>query len=415
MTPPSPPDATWPSVIRETRSWRTNPDQRGSNGLRPDRLDRMFTETTVEIPARIAALPVPAATADVLARNDAAVAAIASLEGRADHLAGLDGLLARTEAVASSRIERVYADLDDVARASIGEEAGETARSTVAAMRALRALSEACGLTSPLDEPKILAAHAALMGQDRLESEFAGRWRTQQNWIGGSDTSPRGAVHVPPPPELVPELVKDLVRFAERRDLPALVHAAIAHAQFEAIHPFTDGNGRIGRAIIGAILRYRGLTVGATVPVAAAMLADVDTYFDALADYRSGDIGPNVDLTVAAAATAAACAAESADRLAALPEQWRTAAGVRRGASALSIIDGLLRQPILDVSRAVELTGATPRRTYVALDLLVEAGVLDEITGGRRSRIWVAADVMAELEQLERQIGVRQRPSQRYR
>jgi hypothetical protein len=104
------------------------------------------------------------------------------------------------------------------------------------------------------------------MHNDPLESAAAGELRTVQNWMGGSGFSPRGALYIPPPAETVPGYMDDVVTFADRSDMPALLQAAIAHAQFESIHPFTDGNGRIGRALINTILRRRGATTRVVVP-----------------------------------------------------------------------------------------------------------------------------------------------------
>ncbi|MEZ5380500.1 MAG: Fic family protein [Microthrixaceae bacterium] len=120
-----------------------------------------------------------------------------------------------------------------------------------------------------------------------------------QNWIGGSDYTPRGAVYVPPPPETVANYMADLVEFVGRDDMPALLQAALAHAQFESIHPFTDGNGRIGRALINAVLRRRGSTTEVVVPVASGLVAHRDRYFGALTSYRGGDIAPLISLFAA--------------------------------------------------------------------------------------------------------------------
>lgn len=132
--------------------------------------------------------------------------------------------------------------------------------SMVAAGTAITRLIDASADTITLDE--ILAAHATLMHDDpdAAERQHAGRVRDAQNWIGGSQHTPRNALYVPPPPELVHDLLDDLIAFSNRDDLEPITQAALAHAQFESIHPFTDGNGRIGRALIGAILRRRGVT-----------------------------------------------------------------------------------------------------------------------------------------------------------
>ncbi|CCQ15682.1 putative uncharacterized protein [Rhodococcus sp. AW25M09] len=122
-------------------------------------------------------------------------------------------------------------------------------------------------------------AHQFLMAPDFYTAKDIGALCDVQNWIGGSDYTTSNALYVPPPPDLVPELMDDLLVFANRTDMPIIAQAAIAHAQFESIHPFTDGNGRVGRALISAILRRRGLTRRITVPLALAMLADTTRYF----------------------------------------------------------------------------------------------------------------------------------------
>lgn len=404
----------WPSTVREERPWTTNPDQRGLTGARPNREDRLLNRIEVEIPASIAALSLPIDTSTTIVSEEAA-GAIASLESEGQHLAALGELLVRTEAVASSRIEHIYADLDEVARASIGEQAAETAVRTVASMRALGDLTSACDGGAPITELAILDAHEQLLAGDPLEGHFAGQYRTQQNWIGGSDYSPRGAVHVPPPHDLVKDRMRDLVVFANRDDLPSLAQAAVVHGQFEAIHPFTDGNGRVGRGIISALLRRRGVTKKIVVPVAAAMLADVDRYFDRLKDYRDGDPGALIIYMAEASVNACEASQESAKHLATLPEQWRDRVRARRGSAAATLIDNLMANSILDITRVESVTGASRPRAYQAIDRLHEAGVLDEITGGGRNRIWVASDVMTELRTLEERIGLRSKPSSRWR
>ncbi|MBW9210161.1 Fic family protein [Mumia sp. zg.B21] len=335
--------------------------------------------------------------------------------GPGRYLSSLAEFLTRTESVASSRIERVYADLDDLARASLGEESTRSATSTLAATLALRELTESCDDGAPLSEGAILSAHAALLADDLLEHRAAGSYRTQQNWIGGSDFTPRNAAHVPPPPEVVQDLMSDLVDFANRDDLSPVAQAAVAHGQFEAIHPFNDGNGRIGRGLISAVFRRRGTTRRTVVPIAAVMLADVDTYFDRLADYRAGDVEPLVRYVASAAMTATEAAEASAERLAALPSLWEERVGTRRGSAAQALVGTLLEHPIVDIAAVEAITGASRARSYDAIDAVEDAGILHEITGRSRNRIWVAADVMDEIAALEERIGARTRPSARWR
>lgn len=406
------PHNNWPAVTKVVRPWATNPDQRSASGNRPNRADRMLEEVTVEIPGLIAdqTVEIPAELDGVLER---AVASIARVEARSEHLGGLELLLVRSEAVASSKIERVYSNMDDLARASIGAGATASARATIAASQALSALA-ATWADGDLTHEGILEAHQQLMAGDLLEGEYAGRYRPMQNWIGGSDSSPRGAVHVPPPSDHVRPLMDDLLEFARRTDMSAITQAALVHGQFEAIHPFTDGNGRIGRALIGAMFRRRGLTATATVPVAAAMLADVESYFAHLASYRAGNPVALVEYVAHCAIAAADAALESADRLAMLPTQWHERVSARRGSSTHALLGVLLHAPVLDITRAEAATGSSRRRTYEAIENLRAAGIVEELTGSPRWRVWVATDVMAELSELEERIGRRVAPSTRW-
>lgn len=403
----------WPAVTVEERAWKTNPNQVGPDGARPNYEERMLKSIDVEIPAPIADLELALPSSTVALVSEAA-ATITRLDSKSELLAGLGDMMVRTEAVASSKIEHIYADMDEFARASVGASASASAVQTLAAGHALRLLGDSTSDGQPLKEEAILRSHGLLLGQDLLEKDWAGRYRTQQNWIGGSDRAPLGAVHIPPPPDLVEPLMKDLVQYANRDDLDGVSQAAIVHAQFEAIHPFTDGNGRVGRGLIGAIYRRSGLTRDVTVPAAAAMLADVDAYFDHLKAYREGDVDHMVRYLAESSIKASQAAAVSADRLAVMPEQWMDAARPRRGSSTEKLIGGLLRNPVLDGGRAQAVTGASPNRANEAVDHLVEAGILRQISPGSRNRIWTVTDVMTELRSLEQRIGVRSKPSKRW-
>jgi Fic family protein len=280
----------WPAHDVAERPWRSS--------VRGPRADRLVTSVRVALPPLIARVgwTADAGTGALLERSANALRALDVHHG--SRLAPLGLALGRTEAVASSRIEDESASIDDLARALVGVRAHPGATAVVRAAGAVERLVAEAG-SGAITEASLLGAHRLLMRDDPADGRYAGRYRDVQNWIGGGDT-PRLAAYVPPPPELVPPLMTDLFAFVHRVDLHPIAQAAIAHAQFESIHPFTDGNGRIGRALIGAVLRRRGVTTTVTAPVATALAAERGRYFRHLEQYRDGRVtGFVVDLALA--------------------------------------------------------------------------------------------------------------------
>jgi len=254
----------------------------------------------------------------------------------------------------------------------------------------------------------LLGAHRALMEDDPSERRYAGKVRDVQNWIGGSDYSPRGALYVPPPPELVGDYLNDLMAFSNRHDINVLVQAAIAHAQFESIHPFTDGNGRIGRALINTVLRRRRVTERVVVPLASALVARRDDYFDVLGAYRKGDAGPIVEAFSRASTITAEESAESASRVASLPGEWLEVAGrPRAGSATRKLVEGLLDHPIFSAEEVGNRVGGATSSVYAALEKLATAGVIRPLTSRKRNQIWGASSLLDELDDLGARIGTR--------
>ena len=320
-------------------------------------------------------------------------------------LGALGVLLLRTESIASSKIEDVEASIDDYARALHGFRANSSAVSMVAATTALTSMigSATGGRQIKLDD--ILTAHQLLMRDDPDEVPYAGRLRSVQNWIGGSDYSPRGALYVPPPPEMLTEYMDDLLAFANRDDLPALVQAAIAHAQFESIHPFTDGNGRIGRALINSVLRRKGATTYVVIPLASALVADRSQYFDVLTGYRTGDARQLISTFARSSRIAAAESRVTANRLTDISEKWRTVVSARAGSAAAQLLAHLPSQPILSSDDALGVIAAPRSSVFAAISRLQDAGVLRPLTDRQRDQVWGASSILDELEDLDFRIG----------
>ncbi|GGL78074.1 Fic family protein [Curtobacterium citreum] len=386
---PVPDDRRWPSHRREERPWRST--GRGS------RADRELRTVTVSVPPRIADLDWAPddGTAALLARTALALRALDDADGTGP----LRSMLLRTDVVASSRIEHESAGLEDVARALVGIRANTSATVMVHAAAALEGFVDAAR-SGRIDEDALLAAHRRLLRDDPVDGPVAGRYRTVQNWIGGGAT-PRLATHVPPPPDLVPGLMADLFAFLDRDDLHPVAQAALAHAQFESIHPFTDGNGRIGRALVAAVLRRRGVTRTVSAPVSAALVADRDRYFAHLDRYRDGAVDEWVrDLAIALGAAAdealvtGLLLAEAASDRAATVCATGLHAVVGRGLDT----DGVLTEDAAERLLTVVDPVAGPEALDAVVEDLCAAGALRPVTTRRRRRAWVAPAVVRELD-----------------
>ncbi|WP_238473459.1 Fic family protein [Nocardioides cavernaquae] len=392
--------ADWPPHGAVTRPWR-------QTVRRGPRADRQLGEVIVSLPPLIAGLtysPEPA----LLRMLEAVAGGLTHLDmvhGRT--LAALNGLLLRTESVDSSKIENVDASLSDYGRALLGEGANASAVSMASATSALdRMIRDAGMLPRTLRKEAMLRAHHDLFSRVPSESVRAGHVRHRQNWVGGSDWSPRGALHVPPPPETVDAYLDDLFAFANRDDMPALAQAAIVHAQFESIHPFTDGNGRIGRALIHAVLRKRRVTRHLTVPIASGLVSHRDQYFGALNDYRAGNASTIVTMLASAASIATRESRRTAAEVTETRERWSSAAGhPAPGTPAYRLLDLLVEEPIINIPLVMERGDVKDSTALDAIGELQKAGVLQRAPRSRRTPVWLAPDVLREVHDLSIRIS----------
>jgi Fic family protein len=316
--------------------------------------------------------------------------------------APLAAVLLRTESASSSQIENVTAGAQALALASIHERTGPNARMVAANVNAMQ---RAIQMADDLTEETILAAHEALM--EGHEYARPGRYRKGQVWIGSAAPTPHTASFVPPHVDRVRPAMADLIRFCHRTDMPVLVHAAIAHAQFETIHPFADGNGRTGRALVHALLKRGRATTRLTVPVSAGLLVDTQSYFDALTAYREGDAAPIVERFSHAAFAAVSNGRRLDTDLADIYAGWEHAISARRDAAVWRVLPRLVSQPAVTIRFIQEATGVSQPAAQNAVDQLVTAGVLAPASENRRNRVWVATEVIAVLDDFAARTGRR--------
>jgi Fic family protein len=313
--------------------------------------------------------------------------------------------LLRAESVASSRIEGLVLSHRRLAKAAFSGTHDITAQGVLGNIRALERAVDLARSVETLETRHLEEVHRILFEGTRDEAR-AGMVRAEQNWIGGSAASPRGAEFIPPPPEFVPALVDDLCAFCNRADVPAAIQAGIAHAQFETIHPFFDGNGRVGRALILIILRRRGLGENYLPPVSLALAGEADRYVAGLSSWRRGDEDDWYSVFVDALYRAAAGARRFAADVAALQGRWMGSAGnPRAGSGPRRLIELLPSHPIIDVKTATELLGGSGERARQAITRLEQAGVLRQTNVGKRNRAWESIGLFDLLDSFERDMG----------
>ncbi len=351
---------------------------------------------------------------------DAALARFSLEVGALADSEALARLLLRTESVASSRIEGLEIGARRLLHADAERKLGEPARDVTAAevlgnIDAMLFAIESVGEGARLSVDLLLEIHRRLLLGTRLEMH-GGQLRGEQNWIGGSSFNPCSAEYVPPPPEAVPGLVTDLCDFCNDDSLPAIAQAAIAHAQFETIHPFVDGNGRVGRALIHLVLRRRGVVSRVLPPVSLILATWAQEYVDALtgtryrgaASSRTAQDGLNRWVGLFATATRRAVADADAfeERVELLELTWRKRLGrVRADSAADLLLRRLPGAPILTVQSAAELIGRSAQATNQAIARLTEAKVLSQTTVGKRNRAFEAPEVIRAFTALERQLA----------
>lgn len=309
-------------------------------------------------------------------------------------IAPFSSVLLRTESAASSNIENLTASARAIAEAELpGARTTADAKVIVANTDAMIA---AINLADNIDAAAILTMHEALMHD--TDPKSAGHWREEQVWIGGGTHGPHGAMFVAPHHSRVAAAVDDLLRFSQRDDIPALPQIALAHAQFETIHPFTDGNGRTGRALIQAMFRRKGLTRNVTVPVSAGLLTDTDSYFAALTAYREGDPAPIVRRVSEAAVAAVFNGRQLVGDLQAVREAWNGKITARSDSAVWQIADLLLRRPVVNTALLTEELGIDSKHARRYLGPLSAAEIIIETSSGPRSRVWRSPEVIAALD-----------------
>jgi len=391
------PDAGWPAVGHVEMVWEGDRD-RIPRSRRMDYAGTYQAALVPHIATRTVAVP-----AAVQALVEEAAAEVARFDSEIDgEIAPLASVLLRSESAASSQIEHLTASAKAIAMAELGDSDRTNASLIVANSRAMLAAVE---LADRLDEAAVIDMHRALMSESA--PKIVGRWRQEPVWIGTSSYGPHTASFVPPPYEMVPDAMTDLVHFIARDDMSVLVQVAIVHAQFETIHPFPDGNGRTGRALAHAMLRGKRLTRQVTLPVSAGLLRNVDGYIAALDSYRGGHPVPIIEQFAEASIFAVHSGRDLLRTMQDIQQQWQTELHARPQAVVWRALDAVIRHGVVDARLLAAELNVSAGGATTAIEQLVEIEALAQIGSGSRNRRFAAPAVLDALDEYARRIARR--------
>ena len=311
-------------------------------------------------------------------------------------LAPMSAILLRTESASSSQIEQLSTSAKQLALVEINEGSKRNAVTVLGNVRAMEAAN--------LDT--LLKMHFELLSHQIDMEEEAGKLRRELVWIGGSDTAgPLGASYIAPQHDVVPKALEDLFFFINHSRLPIVAKIAIAHAQFETIHPFVDGNGRTGRALAHSMLRSSQLSTRTTIPLSAGVLRNIDGYFEALSAYREGDAGKIIEVFAQAARYASFAGKQLVDSLAqAIADSGQKLKSVRSDSTAFKLLPLLIAQPVINTAYVRKALGVADATALRAIGALVEHGVLKETSGQARHRVWQHTGILAALDSFAAQL-----------
>jgi Fic family protein len=299
----------------------------------------------------------------------------------------------RKEAVLSAQIEGTQSSLSDLLRFESGVMPGvpldevEEVSDYIAAMEmGLAALA-----TGKSIDPELISnVHWTLTKSGRGAHLTPGKLRDEQNWVGGA--SPFDAEYVPPPAALVPDLVESLTRYIRESNAPTLVKAALAHAQFETIHPFFDGNGRLGRLLVTLILQAEQVIMDPLLYLSLYFKQHSSTYYESLQRVRfDGDWEQWLRFFMQGVLEVSGQAVDTASKLLALvdADRARILTELRTSASsALRVLEVLARHPVTTSKQVAEASGVTLPTALSTLAAFQEKGIVAELTGGKKNRLF---------------------------
>lgn len=355
------------------------------------------------VPSPLPPTPPIEISEDILEQLIKANSQLAILESVATRIPDVDlfvSMYVRKEALMSSQIEGTQATLEDVLDPLIEDNTNRNVADVVnyikATEYAIRRLHEL-----PLCNRLLKETHAILMEGVRGQEKNPGEFRCSQNWIGGKGSTLRNAKYIPPSPDDMTEAMSDLEKYINADDrLDGLIRAALIHYQFETVHPFLDGNGRIGRLLITLFLMEKKILTTPALYISYFLKKNRVEYYDRMTEVRSkGNYEQWVKFFLQAIAESAKDAIAAIDELTALHDKnVDLVAGMGRASkNAMIVFRYLEANPIIEIGKTAEALGITFGTASNVVERLSSAGILEQTTTGRRNRTFAYKDYLAIL------------------
>lgn len=363
------------------------------------------------VPEKLAnhSIPIPSELSQRAAQIERRILELANFEG-AGQLESIARLLMRSEAISSSRIEGIAPNVDKVVLAELAADEDirgfkESAEAVARNLQVLRSVEQDFAETPSLTPAMLEQFQHELIGpRGRIPLGL----RDIQNWIGGASRTPIGADFIPPPPEFVHELVEDLCEYLNGATHGALIQAAIGHAQFETIHPFTDGNGRVGRALIHGVLLRRGLTRQTLLPISLVLGTWSRQYIAGLTAYRADEPETWIEIFLDATDEAITQAQIITENLLDIQADWEQrfesfrknqgmVRALRKNSMEATLLTELPGHPIVTIASLQRLYGVSRTVAQNAVDNLTSAGILRTKTIGAHGQKGYYADDVLDL------------------
>lgn len=388
----------WPAITYETCSWNRDPEELSL--IPKSRRRRILPTYEAAVPLTIARRPV--SLSPEIERRLAEVESAVTRFDQTQASRGFDlpALLLRSESSSSSQIERLTSSVRNVALAELSDKAPTNARLIA---RNVEAMRKAIEIGSDISIRSICDIHDTLMRDTGAEFGL----RDEQVWIGGTPYSPHGAQYVPPASNRVRTCLDDLVAFAQRDDIAPIAKAALFHAQFETIHPFTDGNGRTGRTLLHCMLASDEVLRHSTLPISAGLLHDVKPYMEALAAYHDGNLEPIIIRLADALELACVIGLRIGDDVAEVLDRWEEANTDRKGSASLRLPALLVEQPVVNIAYIVSHLGISDRAARNLVETACERRILERTGTERRGVFYQATELIAILEEASSLEGIR--------